>query len=84
MPRTNPTMTIVRLLRILDALPRAPRRVSSRAVYARLRADGFDVTIRTVERDLQRLRLAVAIELDDVHKPYGWSLSRLSKSTLTG
>lgn len=82
MPRPNPAMTIVRMLRILAFLPRAPRKVSSRAVLASLQAEGFDVTLRTVERDLHRLRLALPVELDDQHKPYGWSLSRVARCSI--
>lgn len=75
MPRRSQD-TIVRLLRILALLPRAPRKITTRAILERLRSDGHDVTPRTVERDLHRLRAVVPIVLDSAHKPYGWSWDR--------
>lgn len=82
MPRVASTKTIVRLLRILWMLPRAPQKLTTRAIFARLRARGHAVTVRTVERDLQRLRLVVPIVLDDKHKPYGWSWDRHARSAM--
>lgn len=76
MQRRPNTDAILRLLRILAMLPRAPRKVGARSIYLRLRDEGHPVTLRTVERDLHRLRSALPIVLDDQHRPYGWSWDR--------
>lgn len=67
---------ITRCVQILMMLPKAPRRIDARTIHARLVDRGFRVTVRTVERDLHRLRGAVPIALDNVHRPYGWAWAR--------
>ncbi|MBI2392511.1 MAG: hypothetical protein HYV09_23200 [Deltaproteobacteria bacterium] len=64
----------LRLCMVLTMLPRSPRRVAARAIAVRLVAAGFNITLRTVERDLQKLRTVFPVELDATHKPFGWSL----------
>lgn len=67
---------VSRCVQILMMLPRAPRKIAIRDIHARLLQRGLVVTVRTIERDLRRLRAAVPIALDDAHKPYGWSWER--------
>ncbi len=73
---------IARCVHILMMLPRAPRKMAARAIHARLVERGIHVTMRTIERDLHRLRSAVPIELDSVHKPYGWAWDRDAQALL--
>jgi len=68
--------TLVRMLRVLAMLPRPPHRIHARVIHRRLREEGHIVTTRTIERDLHRLRCVIRLELDDAHKPYGWSWDR--------
>lgn len=64
---------ITRLLRILALLPRAPRKIGTREIHAKLLSEGYDVSCRTIERDLHRLRAALPIVLDRAHRPFGWA-----------
>ncbi len=54
----------------------APHKISARSLAQRLADAGWGVTVRTVERDLHRLRSVFPIGLDDDHKPFGWSWLR--------
>lgn len=67
------TRTLERQWAMLRTLPRAPRRITAMEVSDRLRDIGFDVTKRTVERDLQSLATRFPLILDDRSKPFGWS-----------
>lgn len=72
----------LRLCMVLTMLPRSPRRVAARLIAERLVEAGFQVTLRTVERDLQKLRTVFPVELDSTHKPFGWSLRDAPSSFL--
>lgn len=66
----------LRLCVTMTMLPRAPHKISARSLAQRLADAGWGVTVRTVERDLHRLRSVFPIGLDDDHKPFGWSWLR--------
>ena len=68
--------TLYRHWQMLQFLPRAPKKVPASRVEELLRERGFDVSRRSVERDLQKLSAFFPIICDDRHKPYGWSFSR--------
>lgn len=68
--------TLVRQWAMLRAIPRYPQRVTAAQVRARLIDAGFDVTQRTVERDLQALSLSFPLDSDERAKPYGWCWAR--------
>lgn len=71
--RSKPREAALRLCVTMTLLPRAPQKISARALTGLLAEAGWDVTVRTVERDLHRLRSVFPIRLDDEHKPFGWS-----------
>jgi predicted DNA-binding transcriptional regulator YafY len=73
MLRNRTTDPIIRLMRILSLLPHAPKKLAARALFERLADEGYRVTLRTVERDLHRLRGVLPILLDNHHRPFGWS-----------
>jgi predicted DNA-binding transcriptional regulator YafY len=60
-----------RLLELLTLLPREGR-VSTPELHRRLVARGFDVTPRTLQRDLEDLAQVYPIECDTRSRPYGW------------
>lgn len=70
-----------RLLELLTLLPREGR-MSTPDLHRRLIARGFDVTPRTLQRDLEELAKVYPIECDTRSRPYGWrwrsSAQRLS------
>lgn len=58
MPAGSTKDTLFRQWRLLSLLPRHPRTTTVAALQSRLQAYGFDVTRRTVERDLQKVSSA--------------------------
>lgn len=74
-----------RLIRMLGTIPAAPKTISAKALHAKLVADGFEVSKRTVERDLIQLSESFGILNDDSVMPQGWSwLSDSQRLTLPG
>ena len=74
MPSGNDTL--LRQWLMLRLIPRFPRKADARAITERLCAEGYEVSKRTVERDLQMLSDKFPLVLDDREKPYGWSWSK--------
>ena len=74
MPSTQ--QTLFRQWMMLQALPRAPQRITANDIAARLAGEGHAISKRSVERDLQALSEVFPIECDDRSKPYGWSWMR--------
>lgn len=60
--------------RLLDTLAAIPenRKASTSEIRDRLRARGYEVTMRTLQRDLDALAGEFGIVCDDRAKPYGW------------
>jgi predicted DNA-binding transcriptional regulator YafY len=75
MPRkkkSKATSTLQRQWTMLRAIPRPPRVVGTSELIARLTDAGFDVDLRTVQRDLNNLSEVMPLASDQ-HKPQGWS-----------
>ena len=70
MKKVSSTEAIRRGFSILGSVSRSP--MSSRDIFQRLYDDGFNVSIRTIERDLSRLPdiFPSLIEVDDRSKPF--------------
>lgn len=64
--------TLLRHWETLRLIPRAPRKVTADEICRRLANNGYQVSKRTVERDLDKLSLAFPLTKDDRNKPYGW------------
>src|ERR1700690_4118538 len=65
--------TLLRQWQMLREIPRYPAKITAGQIRDRLVAAGFDVTKRTVERDLASLSVVFPLLLDDRDKPFGWS-----------
>lgn len=78
MPSTQ--QTLFRQWLMLQALPRAPQRITASDIAGRLAGEGHRISKRSVERDLQALSEVFPIECDDRSKPYGWSWMRNAPS----
>ena len=65
--------TTARQIVMLRAIPRSPLKATTAEIAARLLDEGFDVSRRTIERDLHALSTRFPLTLDDRSKPYGWS-----------
>lgn len=72
--------TLLRQWHMLQAVPRAPRRVSVRALQSRLSDAEFIVTERTIQRYPQELAQVFPLTVDERSKPFGWSWQQDSPS----
>ena len=69
------TQTLYRQWLVLQRIPRAPCKVTARRIAEHLRAEGIEVTRRTVERDLQALSGIFPLQADERARPFGWSFA---------
>ncbi|MFW5970101.1 MAG: helix-turn-helix transcriptional regulator [Halofilum sp. (in: g-proteobacteria)] len=68
--------TMLRHWTLLRAIPRQPRKADARSLTDQLRDEGFDVSRRTVERDLNKLSALFPLISDDATTGRGWSWLR--------
>jgi len=68
--------TVLRQWSILRIVPRYPRKLTAGDIAQRLDDQGFEVSKRTVERDLEKLSGIWPLVADQRSKPYGWSWER--------
>ena len=67
------TDTTLRQLKLLEFLPRQPFKKSPQNLQDELSQIGFEVSIRTIQRDLKILSGILPLVSDQRDKPYGWS-----------
>lgn len=67
--------TLLRLIALLRLIPRAPGRIATTTLLEKLKDDGFSVSLRTVQRDLDRLSIPFALQRDECSPSFRWSLS---------
>lgn len=72
MPSATTRATLSRQWALLRQLPNRSPGVTSAELVWRLSDAGFDVSKRTVERDLNELSLIFALERNDKSIPFGW------------
>jgi predicted DNA-binding transcriptional regulator YafY len=65
--------TLMRQWDMLRMIPRHPVKLSAATLVARLTDEGYTVTKRTVERDLQMLSRVFPLMSDTRSMPFGWS-----------
>lgn len=65
--------TILRQLEMLRLIPHHPRKIDSTGMNSLLAGCGFEITARTVQRDLQKLSLMFPIQCDESPGRFGWS-----------
>ena len=69
--------TLLRQWTMLRAIPRAPRKKSTPDLVEHLRAEGFDVTARTVQRDLNKLSGSLfPLHCDERDTTHAWQWPR--------
>lgn len=74
MPRKPEShQTLLRQWDMLRMLPRYPIKISASEIVSRLKDEGYEVTKRTVERDLLNLSEAFPLYSDTRSMPFGWS-----------
>ena len=67
------TDTTLRQLKLLELLPRQPRKMSPQDMKESLSQSGFEISIRTIQRDLKVLSAILPLVSDERDRPYGWS-----------
>ncbi|MFC3458169.1 helix-turn-helix transcriptional regulator [Massilia haematophila] len=72
--------SLLRQWHMLRMVPRAPARITAQELCERLAAADFQVTERTVQRDLKELSNVFPVAVDNRDKPYGWSWLREASS----
>ena len=73
---SNNNDLLLRQWTMLRMIPRFPRKVTAREMMDRLANEGFKVTKRTIERDLQGISAVFPLVSDEREKPYGWSWAK--------
>ncbi|MGB4859146.1 MAG: WYL domain-containing protein [Dokdonella sp.] len=63
--------TILRHIAMLVLIPLSPRKVTARDLHAKLADRGYDIDVRSIERDLHKLSTKFALTNDEGH-PAGW------------
>lgn len=72
--------SLIRQWHMLRLVPRYPQKATVQFIRSALLGDGFDVTERTVQRDLNELSVVFPLAVDDREKPYGWSWQKEAPS----
>lgn len=67
-----------RLLQTLQLIPTRGK-ISTSTLQERLENHGYDVSARTVQRDLESLATPFGLECDNRSKPYGWYWAKENK-----
>ena len=65
-------VTLQRRMLLLGMIPRYPRQRSAPELVEGLSHRGLDVSLRTIERDLENLSLFLPLARDERARPYGW------------
>ncbi|MGM0767731.1 MAG: helix-turn-helix transcriptional regulator [Pseudomonadota bacterium] len=68
--------TAVRYLTMLRMVPRFPKAITTSELAGRLDDHGFKVTMRSIQRDLEKLSADFPLLVDEDSRPYRWSFDR--------
>ncbi len=71
---------LLRLLAMLEQIPRAPHKRSPAQIRAALAEIGYSTDVRSVQRDLHLLSQQFALEIDRRSKPFGWHWSATARA----
>lgn len=84
MPKAAQHRALARQWQVLRLLPTKQPGITSRELVDRLEREGFNVTKRTVERDLAELSTIFGIACNDKGIPYGWHWMKGEYADLPG
>ncbi|NMT63438.1 helix-turn-helix transcriptional regulator [Marinobacter orientalis] len=68
--------TAVRYLTMLRMVPRSPKTITTTELAKRLEGHGFPVTMRSIQRDLEKLSADFPLLVDENSRPFQWSFDR--------
>jgi len=66
----------IRQLLMLQQIPIYPKKITASKLHHYLVTEGYCVTLRSVQRDLQSLSAVMPLDLDERSKPHGWFFPR--------
>jgi predicted DNA-binding transcriptional regulator YafY len=74
---SDPKDRLFRHLAMLRLIPRAPKSISTTELLDKLKAEHFDIDLRSLQRDLVgRLSQDFPLQCDESQRPYRWSFSK--------
>jgi predicted DNA-binding transcriptional regulator YafY len=74
---SDPKDRLFRHLALLRFIPRAPKSISTTELLHKLKAESFEIELRTLQRDLiGRLALDFPLICDESQRPYRWSFPK--------
>jgi len=68
--------TTLRQLKLLECIPRFPFKKTPQEMKEVLESEGFDISERSIQRDLIKLSSVLPLISDERNKPFGWSWIR--------
>ena len=68
--------TAVRYLTMLRMVPRHPKSITTTELAGRLNEHDFSVTMRSIQRDLEKLSAFFPLQVDETKRPFLWSFDR--------
>ena len=66
----------LRQLELLQIIPRYPVKISTSQIKERMDSIGHEISMRMIQRDLEKLESILPIICDDRNRPYGWSWTK--------
>ena len=72
MPKASNHLALTRQWELLSLLPRRAPGITAKELASRLKERGYEVTKRTIERDLTQLSTVFGLACNDKSIPYGW------------
>jgi predicted DNA-binding transcriptional regulator YafY len=67
--------SVIRQVKVLALIPQLPASITISEVHNKIKEYGFDVSAKTIERDLSALSRFFPIIAEENRKPYRWSFS---------
>ncbi len=71
--------TLMRQWLMLNMIPRHPKKIAVSQIRMDLEQEGFRTSMRTIQRDLNRLSEQFPLVSDERSKPFGWSWAKDAK-----
>jgi hypothetical protein len=68
----------LRQILLLRYIPREPNKIDTTTLHSRIQSEGYQVTERTIQRDLEQLSTLFGLCADEESKPYRWFFTRNS------
>ncbi len=65
---------LLRSITLLQLIPHWPKSISTPDLLDKLKAEGFQINLRSLQRDLRDLSSRLAIVSDEKTRPYRWSI----------